>query len=95
MSGVRRVLLSVTEKTGVVDLAHRLSDLGAEVVSTGGTAKILKQLPLTHHIRLIGISSNTPHDPVISGLSQLCDTWLPKPFTPNDLLLLVKDYATI
>src|SRR3984893_8108522 len=40
---IRRALLSVTDKNGVVDLAHRLSDLGAEIISTGGTASILRQ----------------------------------------------------
>jgi phosphoribosylaminoimidazolecarboxamide formyltransferase/IMP cyclohydrolase len=43
MALVKRALFSVTDKTGVVDLAHRLSDLGAEIISTGGTAATLKQ----------------------------------------------------
>jgi phosphoribosylaminoimidazolecarboxamide formyltransferase/IMP cyclohydrolase len=33
-----RALLSVYDKTGVVDLAHRLNDLGVELISSGGTA---------------------------------------------------------
>lgn len=43
MSHVRRALFSVTDKTGVVDFAHRLTDLGAEIISTGGTAATLRQ----------------------------------------------------
>jgi phosphoribosylaminoimidazolecarboxamide formyltransferase / IMP cyclohydrolase len=38
---VRRALLSVTDKTGVVALAQGLADLGVELVSTGGTAREL------------------------------------------------------
>jgi phosphoribosylaminoimidazolecarboxamide formyltransferase / IMP cyclohydrolase len=38
-----RALISVSDKTGVVEFAKRLSDLGWEVVSTGGTAKALRQ----------------------------------------------------
>ena len=38
---VRRALLSVSEKAGIVDLAHGLSELGIEIVSTGGTAREL------------------------------------------------------
>jgi phosphoribosylaminoimidazolecarboxamide formyltransferase/IMP cyclohydrolase len=34
----RRALLSVYDKTGVVDLARRLAGLGFEILSTGGTA---------------------------------------------------------
>jgi phosphoribosylaminoimidazolecarboxamide formyltransferase / IMP cyclohydrolase len=38
---VRRALLSVSEKTGIVDFAKGLVDLGVEIVSTGGTARAL------------------------------------------------------
>jgi len=40
---IHRALLSVTDKTGIVDLGHRLTDLGAELISTGGTASTLRQ----------------------------------------------------
>ena len=38
---VRRALLSVSEKAGVVDFARGLIELGVEIVSTGGTARAL------------------------------------------------------
>jgi phosphoribosylaminoimidazolecarboxamide formyltransferase / IMP cyclohydrolase len=38
---VRRALLSVSEKAGVVEFAHGLTELGVEIVSTGGTARAL------------------------------------------------------
>src|SRR5215475_5490149 len=41
-SKVRRAILSVTDKTGLVEFARRLSSLGVELVSTGGTAKLLR-----------------------------------------------------
>jgi phosphoribosylaminoimidazolecarboxamide formyltransferase/IMP cyclohydrolase len=37
----RRAIISVSDKTGVVDLARRLVSMGWEIVSTGGTASIL------------------------------------------------------
>jgi phosphoribosylaminoimidazolecarboxamide formyltransferase / IMP cyclohydrolase len=37
-----RALISVTDKTGVVDFARQLSELGFEILSTGGTAKALR-----------------------------------------------------
>ncbi|HEV2055828.1 MAG TPA: bifunctional phosphoribosylaminoimidazolecarboxamide formyltransferase/IMP cyclohydrolase [Methylomirabilota bacterium] len=43
MSTVRRALLSVHDKTGVVDFAKGLTDLGVEILSTGGTAKLLRE----------------------------------------------------
>ncbi|MCU1275885.1 MAG: phosphoribosylaminoimidazolecarboxamide formyltransferase / cyclohydrolase [Bryobacterales bacterium] len=42
MAMIRRALLSVTDKTGIVDFARRLSELGVELISTGGTAKIVR-----------------------------------------------------
>ena len=38
---VRRALLSVSEKAGIVDFARGLGELGVEIVSTGGTAREL------------------------------------------------------
>jgi phosphoribosylaminoimidazolecarboxamide formyltransferase/IMP cyclohydrolase len=38
---VKRALLSVSDKTGVVDFARGLTELGVEIVSTGGTAREL------------------------------------------------------
>ncbi len=38
---VRRALLSVSEKAGIVDFARGLTELGVEIVSTGGTARAL------------------------------------------------------
>jgi phosphoribosylaminoimidazolecarboxamide formyltransferase/IMP cyclohydrolase len=38
---VKRALLSVSDKTGIVDFARGLSELGVEIVSTGGTAGAL------------------------------------------------------
>jgi phosphoribosylaminoimidazolecarboxamide formyltransferase/IMP cyclohydrolase len=40
---VRRALISVHDKTGVVDLARGLDALGVEIVSTGGTARLLRE----------------------------------------------------
>ena len=41
-SKIQRAILSVTDKTGLVDFARQLSGLGIELVSTGGTAKLLR-----------------------------------------------------
>src|SRR5918999_6459514 len=38
-----RALLSVSDKTGVVELARVLADLGWELISTGGTARALRE----------------------------------------------------
>jgi phosphoribosylaminoimidazolecarboxamide formyltransferase / IMP cyclohydrolase len=43
MAKVQRAILSVTDKTGVADFARSLSELGVELVSTGGTAKLLRE----------------------------------------------------
>jgi phosphoribosylaminoimidazolecarboxamide formyltransferase/IMP cyclohydrolase len=43
MHKIQRVLISVTDKTGVVEFALELSEMGAELVSTGGTARLLRE----------------------------------------------------
>ncbi len=44
---LRRALLSVSDKTGLVELAHALAGRGVELLSTGGTAKALRDAGLT------------------------------------------------
>jgi len=43
---IRRALLSVTDKTGLVEFARALAGHGVEVISTGGTAKALRDAGL-------------------------------------------------
>src|ERR1700694_2603461 len=47
MSKIQRAILSVTDKTGLVDFARKLSALGVELISTGGTAKLLRDSGVT------------------------------------------------
>ena len=42
MAKIQRAILSVTDKTGLVDFAKQLEKLGVELISTGGTAKLLR-----------------------------------------------------
>jgi phosphoribosylaminoimidazolecarboxamide formyltransferase/IMP cyclohydrolase len=44
---IQRALLSVSDKTGIVDLGRALAGHGVELVSTGGTAKALREAGLT------------------------------------------------
>src|SRR6267142_5793195 len=43
MSKIERAILSVTDKTGLVEFAKHLAAMGVELVSTGGTAKLLRE----------------------------------------------------
>lgn len=44
---IRHALISVSDKSGIADLARELRELGIEIISTGGTAKLLKDEGLT------------------------------------------------
>jgi len=44
---IRRALLSVTDKTGLVEFAQALASFGVELISTGGTARALREAGLT------------------------------------------------
>ena len=58
-----RALLSVYDKTGIVEFATSLSQLGFELVSTGGTARVLSQSGLD----VIGVSEVTGHPEIFDG----------------------------
>jgi phosphoribosylaminoimidazolecarboxamide formyltransferase/IMP cyclohydrolase len=47
MSKIQRAILSVTDKSQLVDFARKLAGLGVELVSTGGTAKLLRESGIT------------------------------------------------
>jgi phosphoribosylaminoimidazolecarboxamide formyltransferase / IMP cyclohydrolase len=55
---VRRALLSVSDKTGIVDLARGLVALGVELCSTGGTARVLAEAGL--HVREVAELTGVP-----------------------------------
>src|SRR5437763_9646065 len=44
---IRRAILSVTDKSGLVEFARKLSALGIDLISTGGTAKLLRHSGIT------------------------------------------------
>jgi phosphoribosylaminoimidazolecarboxamide formyltransferase/IMP cyclohydrolase len=41
MTNIQRALISVSDKTGILDFAHSLHTRGIEILSTDGTAKLL------------------------------------------------------
>src|SRR5678816_2160184 len=43
MARIERALISVTDKTGIVAFAQSLAALGIEIISTGGTFRVLKE----------------------------------------------------
>ncbi|MEW6729389.1 MAG: bifunctional phosphoribosylaminoimidazolecarboxamide formyltransferase/IMP cyclohydrolase, partial [Pseudomonadota bacterium] len=46
LTPIRRALLSVSDKTGLVDFARFLASRGVELLSTGGTARLLREAGL-------------------------------------------------
>jgi phosphoribosylaminoimidazolecarboxamide formyltransferase/IMP cyclohydrolase len=63
VSKVRRALLSVSDKSGIVELARALAASGVELVSTGGTAKLLQK----ERIAVIEVSSYTGFPEMLDG----------------------------
>ncbi|MBQ5702573.1 MAG: bifunctional phosphoribosylaminoimidazolecarboxamide formyltransferase/IMP cyclohydrolase, partial [Peptococcaceae bacterium] len=60
---VKRALISVSDKTGVVEFAKELTALGYEIVSTGGTSKALQAAD----VPVIGISDVTGFPEILEG----------------------------
>ena len=60
---IRRALISVSDKTGIVDFARALSDQGVVILSTGGTAKLLSD----SGIQVVEVSSYTGFPEMMDG----------------------------
>ena len=63
MNKIRTALISVWDKTGIVDLAKFLNKKNIKIISTGGTKKILKD----NGIDVISISEITNQKEVMNG----------------------------
>jgi len=60
---ITRALISVSDKTGLVDFCQQLTQLGIELLSTGGTAKLLAE----HHIPVMEVSDYTGFPEMMDG----------------------------
>ncbi|MGH8494940.1 MAG: bifunctional phosphoribosylaminoimidazolecarboxamide formyltransferase/IMP cyclohydrolase [Gammaproteobacteria bacterium] len=60
---IRRALLSVSDKSGIVDLARGLSARGIELVSTGGTAALLRE----HGLPVVEVADLTGFPEIMDG----------------------------
>ncbi|MFQ5586532.1 MAG: bifunctional phosphoribosylaminoimidazolecarboxamide formyltransferase/IMP cyclohydrolase [Thermodesulfobacteriota bacterium] len=63
MKKITRAVISVTDKSGIVEFARSLSEIGVEIISTGGTGELLKK----EGIDVIPISSYTGFPEMLDG----------------------------
>ncbi|HMT02367.1 MAG TPA: bifunctional phosphoribosylaminoimidazolecarboxamide formyltransferase/IMP cyclohydrolase, partial [Burkholderiales bacterium] len=63
MIDIKRALISVSDKNGIIQFAQKLSDLGVEILSTGGTSSYLK----THGIKVTEVSDITNFPEILDG----------------------------
>ncbi|MBT8136279.1 MAG: bifunctional phosphoribosylaminoimidazolecarboxamide formyltransferase/IMP cyclohydrolase, partial [Gammaproteobacteria bacterium] len=82
-----RALLSVSDKTGIVEFARSLNALGVEIVSTGGTAKLLQQ----NDIAVTGVAQQTGFPEIMDGRvktlhPRIHAALLARPGTDDDVL---------
>lgn len=59
----KRALISVYDKTGIIEFAKRLTELGFEIISTSGTAKLLQE----NNIPIIRIEKITSQPEILGG----------------------------
>lgn len=60
---IRRALISLSDKTGLIEFAKELTAMGIEILSTGGTAKVLRDA----NIRVTDVSSYTGFPEIMDG----------------------------
>jgi len=60
---IKRALISVSDKTGIVKLAEKLNEMGVEILSTGGTLKVMKDAG----VQAISVSTFTGSPEILDG----------------------------
>lgn len=60
---IERALISVSDKTGILEFAQKLAEKGVEILSTGGTAKVLKE----GGVNVIDVSDYTGFPEMMNG----------------------------
>ena len=63
MVSVRRALISVSDKSGIVEFCHALERLGIVIISTGGTFRLLQ----SHNIQVTDVSAHTGFPEIMDG----------------------------
>ena len=66
---MKRALISVSDKTGIVDFAQKLVHLDYEIISTGGTAKTLRE----NGVAVINVSEVTGFPEILEGRVKTLD----------------------
>lgn len=63
MKKIKRAIISVTDKSGIVEFSRKLSDMGVEILSTGGTAKAIRE----GGVKVMDISEYTGFPEMLDG----------------------------
>ncbi|MDO8488584.1 MAG: bifunctional phosphoribosylaminoimidazolecarboxamide formyltransferase/IMP cyclohydrolase, partial [Candidatus Omnitrophota bacterium] len=60
---IKRALISLSDKTGIVEFAKELKKLGVEIISSSGTAKLLRE----NNIAVTEVSAYTGFPEILDG----------------------------
>ena len=60
---IKRALISVSDKSGIIEFSQKLASLNIEILSTGGTAKLLQE----NNIPVIEVSDYTGYPEMMAG----------------------------
>ena len=63
LASIQRALISVSDKTGIVEFASQLTQAGVEILSTGGTYKLLKD----NNVNVVEVSEYTGFPEMMDG----------------------------
>ena len=63
MAVIKRALISVSDKQGIIEFAKNLQNFGVEILSTGGTAKLFRE----NNIPVVEVSDYTGFPEMLDG----------------------------
>ena len=70
---IKLALISVSDKSGIIEFAQKLVSLNIEILSTGGTAKLLQE----NNIPVIEVSDYTGYPEMMAGRVKTLDLTRP------------------
>ena len=86
-NGAEGIEYAVLEKPNVI-----LMDGNLPIMTGYQMAQLLRMMPSLHSIPIVAISGADSEHPMVIGMRNLCDAYLPKPYTPESLIATVRQF---
>jgi DNA-binding response OmpR family regulator len=89
-NGAEGIERAVLEKPDLI-----LMDGNLPIMTGNQMAHLFKMMPSVAAVPLVAITGADPNNPMVMGMRQICDAYLPKPFGADELIETVKSFLNL